>query len=354
MTFNSRIAAFVIGFFVTLVSMLSNMVLGEGGFSYYFVAAITFGVTFSLVYFTLEFLIFREIKKIYDLMDKLKKKDFKAHIKRIKHSFNPLEKINQEIFTFASRKEQEISELKKLELYRREFLADISHELKTPIFAAQGFIHTLIDGAVDDKTVRDRFLKKAAKSLDGLNLLVQDLLTLSQIEIGEIKMDFADFDILALVEEVFEQLETKAEKKNAKLKIHTDTSKKILVHADVNRIRQVLINLVDNAIKYGNEKGNVDVYLERDKDHVHVIIRDNGPGISPEHLGRIFERFYRVDKSRSKEKGGTGLGLAIVKNILDAHGSKVSVTSKFGKGSTFSFKLKKNQDKIESSQKNLE
>ncbi|MFQ3576741.1 MAG: ATP-binding protein [Cytophagales bacterium] len=345
MVFNSGMAAFVIGLVVTLVTLFSHYFFGGSSISFYVIAVITFAVTYFLVYFTLEFLIFKEIKKIYELMDKLKKKDFKAHIKRIKHSFNPLEKINQEIFTFASKKEQEINELKKLEQYRREFLADVSHELKTPIFAAQGFIHTLIDGAIDDKTVRDRFLKKAAKSLDGLNLLVQDLLTLSQIEIGEIKMQFHDFDLLELVEEIFEQLESKAEKKGIKFKIHTDTSKKHLVHADPNRIRQVLTNLIDNAIKYGNEKGAVDVFLEKDKDHVHIIVRDNGPGIPPEHLGRIFERFYRVDKSRSKESGGTGLGLAIVKHILDAHGSKISVTSKTGKGSTFSFKLKKNTEK---------
>ena len=341
MYFNSSTAAFIIAVLVTVVGITSSIFLEKNQKSIYIIFALTFLVTYALVYFTLEFLIFREIKKIYDLMDRLKKKDFKAHIKRIKNTFNPLQKINQEIFTFASRKEQEINELKKLEQYRREFLADISHELKTPIFAAQGYIHTLIDGAIDDKMVRDKFLKKAAKSLDGLNILVQDLLTLSQLEFGEIKMDYSNFDLVQAVEEVFDELENKATKKHIKLKLHVDDAKKYYVWADNYRIKQVLTNLIDNAIKYGNEKGIVLVFLERDKEHVHVSIKDDGPGIPPEHLSRIFERFYRVDKSRSKEKGGSGLGLAIVKNILEAHGSKISVTSKSGKGCTFSFKLKR-------------
>ncbi len=262
-------------------------------------------------------------------------------LKRLKNTSNPLQKINQEIFTFATKKQQEIDELKKLENYRREFLADISHELKTPIFAAQGFVYTLLDGAVDDKQVRDKFLKKAAKSLDGLHILVQDLLTLSQMETGETKMHFENFDLIKLIEDVIDQLEQKADKRGIKIKLFMDITKPYIVNADKLRISQVLTNLVDNAIKYGFDKGSVEVFVERERDNYMVSIKDNGPGIAPEHLSRIFERFYRIDKSRSKDKGGTGLGLSIVQYIVEAHKSKVSVTSKIGKGTTFSFKLRK-------------
>ena len=235
-------------------------------------------------------------------------------------------------------KEQEIEDLKKLEVFRREFLADISHELKTPIFAAQGFVHTLLDGAVKDKNVRDRFLKKAAKSLDGLDNLVQDLLTISQMETGQITMKFENFNIFELVREVFEQLEDKSDKKNISTKIAGWVDPNIFVYADMRRIYQVMINLVNNAIKYIPEGGQVSVGFKKQKNLIHVTVQDNGDGISEEHTSRIFERFYRIEKSRSKGiQGGTGLGLAISKHIVEAHNSILSVSSKLGKGSTFSF-----------------
>lgn len=214
----------------------------------------------------------------------------------------------------------------------------MSHELKTPIFAAQGFVHTLLDGAVNDKSVRNKFLKKAAKSLDGLDALVQDLLTLSQIETGQIKMHFESIDLAKLTEEVFEQLEDKAKKRNIRLKVETDT-RPVIVYADWQRIFQVMSNLVSNAIKHSYEGGEVVVWFEIGKKNVTTHVRDYGEGIPAEHLPRIFERFYRVDKSRSREKGGTGLGLAIVKHILENHNTKAEVKSEPEKGSDFSFKL---------------
>lgn len=273
------------------------------------------------------------------MVNKLKKKDFKQFVKKMEKSGNQFSHINQELFAFVSKKEQEIDELKKLEVYRREFLADISHELKTPIFAAQGFIHTLLDGAIHDKQNREKFLKKAAKNLDGLEALVQDLITLSQMETGEVKMVLEPFDLNLMVKDIFEQLEDKADVRGTKL-ILDASQNHIIVLADSFRIKQVILNLIDNSIKYGNDKGEVKVTLERDKDNIHLYIKDDGPGIGPEHLSRIFDRFYRVEKSRSKEKGGSGLGLSIVQKIIEAHNSKVSVTSKIGKGTTFAFKLK--------------
>jgi two-component system phosphate regulon sensor histidine kinase PhoR len=210
--------------------------------------------------------------------------------------------------------------------------------LKTPIFAAQGFVHTLIDGAVNDKSVRSKFLKKAAKSLDGLDALVQDLLTLSHIETGQIKMLFESFDIYELTTEIIEQFEDKAAHREIKLKV-AEVNQKTTVYADRQRISQVLTNLVSNAIKHSFEGGEIVVSFDVSKKYVTTHVRDTGEGIPEGHVARIFERFYRVDKSRSREKGGTGLGLAIVKHILENHQSKAEVESSPGKGSDFSFKL---------------
>lgn len=291
----------------------------------------------------LEFLIFREINKIYQLFEKLRKKELKVLDDQKSNPLNPLKRINDEIFSYAALKQKEIDELKKMEAFRREFIADVSHELKTPIFAAQGFVHTLLDGAVKDKSVRTKFLKRAAKSLDGLDMLVQDLLTLSQIETGEIKMHLEYFDIKNLAEDVVDQFENKAERKNITLSFAEDTPEQVIVHGDWQRINQVLNNLISNAIKYSPEDSQVEVGFRILKNDVVTYVKDNGEGIPSDDVKRIFERFYRVDKSRSREKGGTGLGLAIVKHILEEHKSKIEVKSTYGKGSEFSFKLAKGQ-----------
>lgn len=298
--------------------------------------------SFSLFYLVLHFFIFRELDKISTLLDRIKKKDY-SHIatKDYKYSSNPLDEIKQEIADFARQKHTEITELQKLEIFRREFLADVSHELKTPIFSAQGFVHTLIDGAVDDTNVRDRFLQKAANSLDGLNILVQDLITISQLEIGEIKMHFTSFDLHKLTEDIFDQLEGRAADRGIKMRFEKFTPKSCYVFADKLRIGQVMTNLIVNAIKYGKENGFVAVSFHIDGDDVEVSIKDNGPGIEEKHLSRIFERFYRIEKSRSKDQGGTGLGLAIVKHILEAHETKIRVESQLNIGTEFAFTLRK-------------
>lgn len=305
---------------------------------------ISFSSTYLLGFIILDFLIFREIDKIYQLFDKLRKKELKLSDDFKSNPFNPLKKINEEIFSYAALKQKEIDELKKMEAFRREFIADVSHELKTPIFAAQGFVHTLLDGAVKDKTVRTKFLKRAAKSLDGLDMLVQDLLTLSQIETGEIKMHFEYFDLKSLAEDALDQFENKAEKKEIKLTFSADTPERVIVNGDWQRINQVLNNLISNAIKYSPEGSEVELGFKVLKNHVTTYVKDTGEGIPSDDVKRIFERFYRVDKSRSREKGGTGLGLAIVKHILEEHKSTIEVKSTYGKGSEFSFKLAKGQD----------
>jgi two-component system, OmpR family, phosphate regulon sensor histidine kinase PhoR len=297
---------------------------------------------YATSHFVLHVFIFKELKSISTLLDKVKKKDY-AHIydKDYRYSSNPLDEIKQEITNFAKQKHMEISELQKLEIFRREFLADVSHELKTPIFSAQGFIHTLIDGAIDDEQVRDRFLQKAANSIEGLNVLVQDLITISQLEIGEIKMHFASFDLHKLTQDIFDQLEESAMNRGTRLRFNKFAPKSCYVFADKVRIGQVMTNLIVNAIKYGKEKGTVEVSFLIEGEDVHVSIKDNGPGIEEKHLSRIFERFYRIEKSRSKDQGGTGLGLAIVKHILEAHESRIQVFSVVNEGTEFSFTLRK-------------
>lgn len=339
MVYSSRMLALLLALCIALITTLFLSLFESVAANALLVAfLICFSVSYLLIFVVLEFLIFRELNKIYKLVGKLKKKELAGLSKEKPNALNPLKKINEDIYSFATLKQKEIDELRKLEAFRKEFIADVSHELKTPIFAAQGFVHTLLDGAVNDKAVRNRFLKKAAKSLDGLDMLVQDLLTLSHIETGQIKMHFENVDLYKLTEEVFEQFEDKIDTRDIKLRIK-DPEHKVIVYADWQRISQVMTNLISNAIKHSHDKSEVIVSFDINKKSIVTTVQDFGEGISHEHLNRIFERFYRVDKSRSREKGGTGLGLAIVKHILDGHNTKAEVESTPGKGSIFSFKL---------------
>lgn len=299
---------------------------------------VSFFSSFMVVFVLFRFLFYREVNKIHSLLKKLKDQDFTFIESPKSDSFNLLEDINQEIFTYAKIKQNEIDNLKKVEKFRREFIANISHEFKTPIFAAQGFVHTLLDGAIDDKSVRSKFLKKAAKSLDGLDVLVQDLLILSRIETGEIKMNYEYFNINHVIEEIIEQFEVKASRKDINL-IMKANSKNIQVFADSRRIHQVLNNLVSNALNYTNEGGEVSIVLSKKENGVEVMVKDTGIGIPTKDISRVFERFYRVEKSRSRAGGGTGLGLAIVKHILEGHGVQIMVESIPDVGSKFRFIL---------------
>jgi len=303
--------------------------------------ALVFVSCFLLVYFSYEALVFREIKHIYSSLDKVKRQEFKKVESRSIFTADPLTKIKDEIYQIAERKQQEIDELKRLQAMRREFLADVSHELKTPIFAAQGFIHTLLDGAMDDPNVRERFLQKAAKSLDGLDALVQDLISISQFEKGVVKMNKRNFDVVQLVHEVFEQLEQKAAQHEIALHLEAAPGQQIILFADPNRMRQVFINLIDNAIKYGRRGGNIWILFDEGRKKYTVTVKDDGSGIAQEHINRIFERFYRIDKSRARDTSSTGLGLAICKHIVEAHRSFIAVKSEVNKGTTLRFKLPK-------------
>lgn len=340
MFLNSRVVALVLAVVVaTVTTAFLSLVPDVSEQGLLVTGLLSFAATYLLVYITFEFLVFKQIGEIYKVLNKMRKKDFSfIDVGDTSSTNNPLKRINREIYNYGVNRNKEIEDLRRLEAFRREFLADVSHELKTPVFAAQGFVHTLLDGAVDDKKVRKRFLRRAAKSLDNLDSLIHDLLTLSQIEIGEIKMHLEHFDIVKTAHEVIDQLENKVEKRGLRIGLDHEYSNPIFVHADAERIYRVFMNLISNAIKY-TDKGRIDVAFEVGEKEVQVFVRDTGLGIPPENLDRIFERFFRVDKSRSKDSGGTGLGLAIVKHILEAHDSKVSVRSTVDKGSVFSFKL---------------
>lgn len=341
MFFSSKGVALLLGFSIALVTTaFLSLVDGVTRQALLVCWVISFSSAYILIQVTLDFLVFKEINKIYAMIHKLRRKDLSfVEEKKQKRLVNPLRRINQEIFDYAAHKQKEINDLKKMEEFRREFVANVSHELKTPIFAAQGFVYTLLEGAAAQPKLRKKFLKKAARSLDGLDLLVQDLLTLSQMETGGIKMHYENFNILDTVQEVFEQLESEAEKKDIALVLE-HPEQPFYVYADRQRIYQVLINLVGNAIKYTKQEGKtVTVYSNEDVEGIKVTVQDEGRGIPPGDIKRIFERFYRVEKSRARNKGGTGLGLAIVKHIIEAHQSEVKVKSKVGEGSSFSFML---------------
>jgi two-component system phosphate regulon sensor histidine kinase PhoR len=335
-----------ISLFVSLlVSALTVIFLGfvpDVNAGMLFIAGISsFFSTFFFTYYIIDLLVFREVNRIYASIQKLKIRDFDISRRSLLKSVNPLKKLNREISNYVSKKEEQIDELKRMEIFRREFLADVSHELKTPIFAAQGFVHTLLDGALDDPEVSKKFLNKAAKSLDGLDILVRDLVILSQVESGVLKMHFGPVDLVEIVTENFEQLEEKALKRRIKLVLKSKVKKNLFVWADAQRLSQVLLNLIDNGIKYGKESGKVVIELTEENKRVMVSVEDDGPGIPPEFLPRIFERFFRVDKSRSRDTGGTGLGLAIVKHILNAHDTTINVASRMDKGTRFTFTLAK-------------
>ena len=265
-------------------------------------------------------------------------------IVRITIEFYIRNQINIGVSKLLRQRKTEINSLKDQENYRREFLGNISHELKTPLFTIQGYILTLIEGAMKDKKVREKYLKRAAKGVERLISIVKDLDLITQFESGIKTVDKTDFNIYELVENVFELMEFESEKNNIKLQYENDNSTPIYVYADQERILQVLTNLVVNSIKYGSNNGYTKVVIEDlNKEKVIIKVIDDGEGIEKKHLPRLFERFYRIDKNRSRKKGGSGLGLSIVKHIIEAHNEQIFVKSEIGEGTEFSFTLSKQE-----------
>ena len=291
--------------------------------------------SFWVIKYYTERLIYRQIKKIYKDVQGLE--DAKIDQSPVTMDLNLL---TLEVERFTENRQLELTTLKDREAYRREFMGNVAHELKTPLFTVQGYVLTLLDGAMKDKSVRKKYLQRANKAVERLIYIVKDLDMITKIEMGGLTLDQESFNIIELVQNAFDLLEMKAQKKEISLVFDRDYQDSIMVNADRERIQQVLTNLVDNSIKYGKQSGTTEVAINQlSKDRCLVRVTDNGEGIEQEHMGRLFERFYRVDKSGSRAVGGSGLGLAIVKHLIEAHGEKIYVESQFGVGSEFSFTL---------------
>ena len=298
----------------------------------------------TFIYFLLKYVfnhfIYDKIRVIYKTIHR--KKLMKGEKLEYLNKPDIIEDVNIEVENWEKGHEEEITKFKELEKYRREFIGNVSHELKTPIFNIQGYIQTLLDGGLDDPKINKAFLKRADKSVNRMIAIVEDLETISELESYELKMDFQDFDIIELTKDVMEFLEMKAKKKGIRIYFREKYDKPIIVNGDSRKIRQVLINLIDNSVKYGREnEGRTKLSFFDMDENILVEVSDNGPGIPEKDLPRVFERFYRTDKARSRKQGGTGLGLAIVKHIIEAHNQTVNVRSLPGVGTTFGFTLKK-------------
>lgn len=296
-------------------------------------------VVFITVWSFNEFLVFRDVQKLTMLVKKLREGKIDSSDQNIK--MEQLRLLEVTLKRYFHDKNLQVDDLEKKSDLRKQFIADVSHELKSPLFSAQGYVHTLLDGAIKDKEVRKKFLKKSARNLDYIDILIQDLLVLSQIESEAIRMIPDHFDLIGLVEEVLDDQESKAAKLAVSLSLEQDKSP-MIVYADYSRIRQVLTNLVNNGINYTKAGGKVIVKLEDKEKSVKISVLDDGVGIDEKYHTRIFNRFFRIDKSRTVKKS-TGLGLAIVKHILERHNTSISVESRPGEGSTFIFVLAKDK-----------
>lgn len=282
------------------------------------------------------------MRNINALTEKIRKRFLNNEIPQ---KYNQLEEedgiaiLEERVDFLIESREKELIHFENLDSYRKEYLGNVSHELKTPVFNIQGYVDTLLNGGLEDETINMDYLKRAEKSIDRLINIIDDLETITQLESGGLVLDMDVFDMANLCKDVYASLELNAARKNIKLELARKYDKPILVRADKFRIRQVLVNLITNSIKYGKENGTTLVELNYLNDDVVVEISDNGDGIDEKHLPRIFERFYRIDKGRSREQGGTGLGLAIVKHIIEAHDKSIKAESEPGKGTKFTFSL---------------
>lgn len=294
---------------------------------------------FSILFFVKKY-IYRKIKLIYKSIHKFKLKPEEKN-KDLDVDTDIIQEVEKEVSDWALEQQTEINSLKEMESYRRLYLGNVSHELKTPIFNIQGFIHTLIEGALYDDNINMKYLQRAAKNVERLNTIVTDLEAINKLESGKLAMEMQVFDLKELVTEVFEDLEIKASKQKISLVFKDGANQNFKVEADREAIRQVLVNLIENSIKYGKEEGRTKVGFYDMDSRLLVEIADSGIGIPQNHLNHVFDRFYRADKSRSRQIGGSGLGLSIVKHIIEAHKQTINVRSSPGLGSTFGFTLKK-------------
>ena len=302
------------------------------------VSFIIFVLSFLILQLRIRKLFFERVRQIYKDLEF--ETDSLIQTSVIDSDMNSFAK---DLGEFVKLKRTEIETLKKEDLYRKEFVGNVAHELKTPLFSVQGYISNLLDGAMDDKELLKKYLKRAEKSVDRLTYIIKDLDLITQLESSTLKLEVTSFDIVKLTNEIIEDLEISASKRDIKIIFNKIYDNEILVEADRNRIDQVMTNLITNSINYGSEKGTTEISFESKEEKIIVKVNDNGEGITEENMPRLFQRFFRVDISRSRSQGGSGLGLAIVKHIIDAHNENIYVQSTVGIGSEFSFSLKKSK-----------
>jgi len=334
------LASIILGSILGLANVLADIVShGEVLWSEVLLTVVlTICVTYLVFFVTMKFFIYERIKELYDFMDEAKSGTTDFSIDKVSLDEDFLRSARQDMMAWAIERRKEIEQLKKMETYRKEFVGNVSHELKTPIFNIQGYIFTLLDGGIEDPSINRDYLERASRSVERMITIVEDLDVISQMESGELLPYPERIDLVNLVADVFKAQDIKAKDKRITLRFDRPYEK-VFVMADKGLIRQVFTNLIVNSIKYGKPEGTTIVRFTPLNHQVRVDVEDDGVGISKVHLPRIFERFYRVDKGRSREHGGTGLGLAIVKHIVEAHHQTIDVKSTEGEGTCFSFAL---------------
>jgi two-component system phosphate regulon sensor histidine kinase PhoR len=321
------------------IASISYFIIGKYfGLSTILIYIITlFVISFFIIQYRAEHFIYRRLKKLYKQVSILNVNDLKRD-----SATTDIDELSKSMQKFIEGKRLEIKNLTERDSFRRDFLGNVAHELKTPLFTVQGYILTLIEGAINDKQIRMKYLDRANKGVERLVAVIKDLDMIAKLENEGTKLNIEVFNLLELIQNVFDLFEMKAKKRNISLKFDKIYEFPVFVKGDIEKIEQVLINLIVNSIKYGKPNGTtfvaVDIYS--DKKFILKVI-DNGEGIKKEHLPRLFERFYRVDQSRSRDQGGSGLGLSIVKHIVEAHDENMLLKSTYGEGSEFSFTMEK-------------
>lgn len=333
-------ASLLIALMTTLVVAVALVVMKVAWLAVLVVSLITFGLVLLAALFVIRKYVAYKLRPIYSIVS--------ARDVRTSEIFNELqdkrvESLGEELTAWADTNDREIARLKEAEHFRKQYLGNVAHELKTPIFNIQGYISTLLDGGLEDELINRKYLERTEKSIDRLINIVNDLETINKLESNMNRLNRETFDIVALAREIAEQAEMEADKRKVTITVKgaDNLPSPFWVQADKHFVGQVLVNLIVNSIHYGKEGGRTCVHFRDLLDKILIEVEDNGQGIAKEDQPHIFERFYRTDKSRSREQGGTGLGLAIVKHIVEAHGERISVRSELGQGSTFSFTLKK-------------
>lgn len=345
-----RQVTFLITFFVTLSCITSLVIFvlifpKPSIWTIFLFSTILLAINFFLIRILLEQYVFRRIKLIYKIINDNKKEQLGQELSKF-HQIS-IADVNKNVVEWATSTKKEIAALKNLEEYRKNYVGNISHELKTPIFSIQAYLHTLLDGGLEDPNINIKYLKRAAENVERLQNIVEDLEAISKLESGQIDMEMRNFDLKEVVSEIFMDLQTMAKEKNIKLLFKEGAAQPYQVSGDKDSIRQVMINLLVNSIKYGNVNGTTKVSFYDMEKRVLIEVSDNGIGIDDRHLKHLFDRFYRVDSSRSRKQGGSGLGLSIVKHIIEAHDQTIKVRSTPNIGTTFSFTLSKARKKFE-------